>query len=177
MSDIHLYNKIFIMPIKSKTITSEQARMRLENLCARSEHCEWELREKLLRWNISQCDIESILAELRESRFYDNRRFASAYVRDKMIYNRWGRRKIAVGLMAKRIPRDIITDALCEIEDESYREGLLTLMRAKATRIDEGNTYEGRTKLFRAVASRGFEPSLITDIIRNERIWPEQFED
>lgn len=165
------------MPLKSKPITAENARIRLENLCARSEHCEWELKEKLLRWKISTCDIESILTELRESRFYDNRRFASAYVRDKMMYNRWGKRKIAVSLMAKRIPRDIIKDALYEIEEDSYREVLITLMRAKATRIDEGNTYEGRTKLFRAVASRGFETSLITDIIRNERIWPEQFKD
>ena len=165
------------MPLKPKTVTPENARIRLENLCARSEHCEWELRDKLRRWNISPDDIEAILSGLLKLRFYDNRRFAAAYVRDKMRYNRWGRRKIVVGLMSKRIARDIIYDALSEIDDSEYRDGLISLMRAKAARIAEGNTYDGRTKLFRSVASRGFETSLITDIIRNERVWPEQLGD
>ncbi len=162
------------MPFRSKIITPDNARIRLENLCARSEHCEWELREKLRQWNVSPGDRDAILSELRKSRFYDDHRYASAYVRDKMGYNKWGKRKIYLGLASKRIPKEIISDALAEIDEEQYKDGLITLMRAKASRIMEGNTYEGRTKLFRAVASRGFETSLITDIIRKERIWPEQ---
>ena len=88
------------MAFTRKQISKDNARMRLENMCARSEHCEWELKEKLKRWMISSADAEEILMVLRKGRFYDDRRFASAYVRDKMLYNRWGRRKIVYGLMA-----------------------------------------------------------------------------
>lgn len=148
--------------------------MRLENLCARSEHCEWELRSKLRTWQIGADDTEAILASLRRGRFYDDSRFAAAFVREKLRYNRWGRRKIALALGAKRIDRSVAQEALDAIEDEEYAEVLLGLMRAKARGIRDGNSYDGRTKLFRAVASRGFETAMIADFIRTRAIWPEQ---
>lgn len=165
------------MQLKRKTVSAENAKIRLENLCARSEHCEWELREKLRLWQIGPGDAEEILASLRRARFYDDVRFAAAFVRDKLIYNRWGRRKIAMALSAKRISRDIAAEALDTIADKEYEEILLALMRGKARTIREGNTYEGRTKLYRSVASRGFETALISRFIRTEAIWPAQLED
>lgn len=164
------------MAMQRKTVSPDNARVRLENLCARSEHCEWELREKLRGWCVTGSDAENILASLRKLRFYDDRRFASAYVRDKMLYNRWGKRKIAVGLMAKRVNRELINSALDEVDDEVYGSVLLEFMQAKARSIKEGNTYEGRTKLYRAAMSRGYEPSLVSSYIRSKRIWPEQLD-
>lgn len=162
------------MAFKTKIVSPENARARLENLCARSEHCECELREKLRQWNVSASDADSILSALRDLRFYDDRRFAEAYVHDKMVYNGWGRRKIALALMAKRIPREFVSEVLAEIDNEEYLNLLKDLMRAKASRITEGNTFEGRTKLIRSLSSRGFEVSLITKLMHNELIWPEQ---
>lgn len=159
------------MAFTRKQISKDNARIRLENMCARSEHCEWELKEKLKRWMISSADAEEILMVLRKGRFYDDRRFASAYVRDKMLYNRWGRRKIAYGLMAKRIPRELIGEALDEIDEEMYRDVLLEFLRAKARIIKEGNSFEGRTKLFRAAVSRGYETDLVAGYIRSGVIW------
>lgn len=161
------------MAFVRKQISKDVARVRLENLCARSEHCEWELKEKLKGWMIIGTDAEEILSALHKARFYDDRRFASAFVRDKMMYNRWGRRKIAYGLMAKRIPRDIINEALDEIDDNLYGEILLEFLRGKARAIKEGNSYEGRTKLFRAAASRGYETDLIAKYIRSGEVWPD----
>lgn len=163
-------------PLKRKTVSAENAKVRLENLCARSEHCEWELKEKLRRWGVGPADTEKILESLRKGRFYDDARYASAFARDKLLYNRWGRRKIAMALAAKRIDRETAGDALDNIDEKEYREVLLELMRAKARGIKEGNTYDGRTKLYRAVASRGFETALISDYIRTAAIWPEQLE-
>ena len=85
------------MALQRKQISAENALMRLEDLCARSEHCEYELREKLRQWNVPAGDATGVLATLRKARFYDNRRFAEAFVRDKLIYNRWGKRKIFIG--------------------------------------------------------------------------------
>ncbi len=157
-----------------KQISKENARMRLENMCARSEHCEWELKEKLKGWMISPSDAEEILSALRKARFYDDRRFASAYVRDKMMYNRWGRRKIAYGLRGKRIAREFIDEALDAVDEQAYREILLDFLRSKARAIKEGNTFEGRTRLFRAAASRGYETELVAKYIRSAVIWPDE---
>ena len=148
------------MALQRKQISAENALMRLEDLCARSEHCEYELREKLRQWNVPAGDATGVLATLRKARFYDNRRFAEAFVRDKLIYNRWGKRKISLGLRAKRIDSDIIADALDTIDEEDYEEILHSLLTAKARAIKGGDTFEGRTKIYRFGLTSGLESSL-----------------
>lgn len=160
------------MAFQRKRITAENAQMRLENMCARSEHCEYELREKLRGWNVTPSDADAILASMRKARFYDDERFAEAFVRDKLLYNRWGKRRISIGLRSKRIDSNIIEDSLATIDDDEYEDILRNLLKAKARTIKEGNTYEGRTKLYRFALARGFESSLISNLIR-EGLFPE----
>ena len=154
-------------------LTPENALLRLQDLCSRSEHSEGELREKMWQWGIKPDDAAKIIVRLREDKFVDDRRFASAYCRQKLMFTHWGKRKIALSLVAKRVDRNIITEALDEIDADEYREILLSAMRARARQIKEGNTYEGRTRLYRAMLSRGFESQLIGNIIRNPEsgIW------
>ena len=131
------------MVFRRKLISAENALMRLEALCSRSEHCEWELREKLRGWGVGIPDAEKILATLHKARYYDDERFARAFARDKLIYNRWGRRKIALALRAKRVDDDVVADALDEIDNEEYVSVLNAMMKARAKVIKEGDTYEG----------------------------------
>ena len=161
------------MVFRRKLISAENALMRLEALCSRSEHCEWELREKLRGWGVGIPDAETILATLHKARYYDDERFARAFARDKLIYNRWGRRKIALALRAKRVDDDVVADALDEIDNEEYVSVLNAMMKARAKVIKEGDTYEGRAKLYRAAVSRGFESQLVSKIIRAGGLWPD----
>ena len=102
---------------------------------------------------------------------YDDERFARAYVRDKLLYSHWGRRKISLGLYAKRIDRDTIEDALDEIDTKEYEGILLAFLQSRVRSIKEGNTYEGRTKLYRAGVARGFEPETVARLIKVVK-WP-----
>ena len=160
--------------LQRKQISADNARMRLEDLCARSEHCEYELREMLWKGGVSERDAETILSGLRKARFYDDSRFAYAYVCDKLRYSRWGRRKIVLGLMAKRIARDVADEVLDEIDMDEYMEIAVSLARAKARMVKEGNTFEGRTKLYRFLLARGFESSVVSRVMKmEEKIWGE----
>lgn len=154
-----------------KPITPEQALARLEALCAASEHCTHELRMKLANWGIGATDAAAIIKSLEQRKFLSDSRFAIAYVRDKYRFGKWGRRKITLALMQKRVDRDAIDNALAEIDEEEYQEILLQIMRTRARSIKEGNSYEGRTKLFRSIASRGYETSLISKLIADSRVW------
>jgi len=158
------------MALQRKHISAANALARLEDLCARSERCGWELREKLRRWGIGNEDSEKILAHLRAGRYYDDSRFAEAFVRDKLLYSRWGRRKIRLGLMARRIDEVVAEEALAGIDDEEYRQILLTLAKAKARRVKDADTYEGRVGVFRFLISRGFEPGLVSEVMRSGEI-------
>jgi len=152
--------------IQRKTVTPQQALVRLEELCARAEHSSGEMRQKLRRWCIAPTDADKIVESLVSRRFIDDSRFADAYVRDKVEYGGWGRRKIALGLYQKGVARDIISDALDRIDPEHYESRLREIIDRKRRSTADADTYDGRTRIFRHAASRGFEPDLIAKILR-----------
>ena len=129
------------------------------------------MRKKLIAWQIPSTDAERILDSLVDDRFVDDRRFARAFAADKMRFSGWGRYKIMRGLMAKRIDRATIDQALDALDVDEYASTARRVLISKARAIAEGNTYEGRTKLFRFGASRGFETDLIARLIRAENLW------
>lgn len=151
-----------------KPLTPEAAQIRAEELCARAEHSSGEIREKLLKWGIFPGDAERIVSAMIKTRFIDDARFARAYVRDKIEFARWGKRKVALGLYQKKIARDIIKEALDEVDAEKYKAALRVAFASKKRTISEPDTYEGRTKLFRFAASRGFEPDIIISVLQEK---------
>ena len=152
-------------------VTPQEALMRLEALCAKSEQCTLDLRQKLYKWEISSGNCEKIIKKLIEERFVDDARFAVAYCRDKYRFNRWGRMKIVYGLRAKQISSNDIKEALNAIDEKEYEQILVSVIKSKAQTIKDVDTYEGRTRLFRSVASRGYESALIAKIIRDRSLW------
>lgn len=154
-----------------KKITPQEALVRLEALCAQSEQCTSDLRHKLYKWEISQSDSDIIINKLSKTRFVDDSRFAVAYCRDKYRFNRWGRIKIICGLRAKQISSHDIQEALKTIDNKEYEDILVSVVKSKALSIKDVDTFEGRTRLFRAVASRGYESALIAKIIKDQSLW------
>ncbi len=151
---------------KAKQLNAQQATVRLEELCARSEQCCGEARKKLYNWGISSSEAEAIIRSLTERRYIDDRRFCRAFVRDKLQFSRWGKRKIMLTLIQKRVDRDIIEEAFDEIDPDDYFDTLKKIVRAKARTISDADTFEGRTRLFRFAVSRGFEPDLVSKVLR-----------
>lgn len=149
-----------------KPISPATALSRLEALCSRSEQCTGEARKKLATWGINHNDAERIIASLVQRRFIDDHRFCRAFVRDKMMFANWGRRKITISLIQKRVDRDIIAEALDEIDESEYLSILKKIVLAKAKTIIDAETYDGRTRIFRFAVSRGFEPALVSNVIR-----------
>lgn len=153
-------------------MTEETALARLESLCARSERCHFELATRLRNWQVPGSVAERILQSLRENRFYDDERFARAFVREKYLFQRWGRNKIVSQLYAKRIDRATIDEALSEIEVRRYAANAFKLVAAKLKSLpEEMPQIEKRTRLLRYGVSRGYESSLIIKIIESRRLW------
>lgn len=149
--------------------SEESALARLEAACARAEHCSYELREKLRRWGVDRDASERIMASLIKHKFVDDARFARSYVNDKVKFARWGRRKVAMGLAAKRISRDIAAEALDSVDTQLYEENLRHLLLLKAPTLPadaDCHSYDGRTRLFRFAVSRGYDVDLAGRLIR-----------
>lgn len=93
--------------IKKKTANPDTLRLKMADLCARSEQCEYEIREKLRKQMLPSSEIEKILSFLIKERFIDNSRYAHSFTNDKVRFSGWGRNKIRQALALRRIPSQI----------------------------------------------------------------------
>lgn len=155
-----------------RELTAKEALHRLEDICSRSEHCTYELEQKMERWGINKSTKEKIIDRLIETRFVDDERFAYAYAREKYIFSKWGQRKIMSGLYAKRIPKWIIDKALDGINKREYAAIAFRVVALKLQSLpEEMPGYEKKQRLVRFALSRGYETTLVMKIINSRKLW------
>ena len=119
------------------------------------------MRDKMKRWNIDETAQNRVIARLVKERYIDDERFARAFVKDKIRYNKWGRRKVQQALWMKRIDDEIQQRVLDEIDDKEYLDVLRPLLKQKRKSIKADSDYELNQKLVRFALGRGFTFDLI----------------
>ena len=148
-----------------KQKTEQEALITLTALCASSEHCSQEMLDKMTRWQLPEEEQARVMDYLVKNNYIDEERFTHAFVMDKIRYNKWGRRKIEQALWQKRIPKDIQTKILDEIDENEYLNVLRPLLKSKRRSIQAKNDYELNMKLIKFALSRGFTFDLIRQCI------------
>jgi regulatory protein len=144
-----------------KDMTEQEAYLQLAALCAQAEHCQQEMHDKMRRWELDESVQNRIIDRLIKERYVDDERYARAFVKDKIRYNKWGRRKVQQALWQKRIDADIQQRVLDEIDEKEYLDVLRPLLKQKRKSIRAANDYELNQKLARFALSRGFTFDLI----------------
>jgi regulatory protein len=135
--------------------------------CSRREYCSDDIRNKLSLWGVDNDDIGKILRILISDNFINEPRYATAFVRDKFKYNKWGKVKISVHLRGKKVPQDIINSALDSIDNDLYIKLLRELIEAHRKSVKAKNQYDLKAKLLRYGLSKGFESNLLYDILND----------
>ena len=144
-----------------KEITEQEAFLQLATLCAQAEHCEKEMRDKLKRWGVDDAAQDRIIQRLISERYIDDERYAQAFVKDKIRYNKWGRRKVQQALWLKHIDPEIQQRVLDEIDDNEYLDVLRPLLLQKRNTVKAQSDYELNQKLVRFALGRGFTFDII----------------
>ena len=139
-----------------KEMTEQEAYLQLAALCAQAEHCQQEMRDKMRRWELDETVQNRIIDRLIKERYVDDGRYARAFVKDKIRYNKWGRRKVQQALWMKRIDADIQQRVLDEIDAKEYLDVLRPLLKQKRKSIKAESDYELNQKLLRFALGRGF---------------------
>ena len=160
-----------------KEKTEEEAFLQLAALCANAEHCQYEMLEKMKRWELSDEAQARVMARLIEERYVDDRRYARAFVKDKIRYNKWGHRKVQQGLWMKRIDKEIQDEVLNEIDEKEYLNVLKPLLKQKRKSIKANSDYELNQKLVRFAYGRGFTFDIIRQCLDVSDIDEDEFED
>ena len=158
-----------------KEMTEQEAYLQLAAICAQAEHCEQEMRDKMKRWELDETVQNRIIDRLTKERYIDNERYARAFVKDKIRYNKWGRRKVQQALWMKRIDQDIQQRVLDEIDEKEYLDVLRPLLKQKRKSIKAESEYEMNQKLVRFALSRGFTFDIIRQCLNVDEI--EEYEE
>lgn len=133
--------------------------------CSHKELCMDDIHKKLSLWGVSEEDIEKIIKILVKENFINESRYALAFVNDKFKYNKWGKVKIAAHLRHKKLPSDVIGSALESIDGESYNKFVRGLLEGHRRTVKAKNQLDLKAKLLRFGLSKGFESSLLYDIL------------
>ena len=160
-----------------KEMTEQEAYLQLAALCAQAEHCEQEMRDKMRRWELDETVQNRIVDRLIKERYVDDERYARAFVKDKIRYNKWGRRKVQQALWQKRIDADIQQRVLDEIDEKEYLDILRPLLKQKRKSIKAESDYELNQKLVRFALGRGFGFDIIRQCLNVDDIDIEDIDD
>jgi len=133
--------------------------------CSKRELCCSEMESRMESWGVSGSDIQKIISILISENFINEERYARAFIKDKFNYNKWGRIKIVSHLRAKKIPSSVISSSMESIDNVLYVNTLRTLIESHRRSVKAKNQYDLKAKLLRFGLSRGFESSLLYDLL------------
>ena len=140
-----------------KECSESEARNKAEAYCSSVERCVSEVEAKLEQWGADHEIKDRVIEHLIKEKYIDQRRYCAAFVRDKYRFNQWGRMKKVQGLRLKKIPTDVISLGLEEIDESEYLSILSGLVEQKKRSIKANTDYERNGKLIRFAIGRGFE--------------------
>ncbi len=151
-----------------KQKTEQEVYLTLAALCAQAEHCQYEMTEKMRRWEIDDETQARVMQRLIQEHYVDDERFARAFVKDKIRYNKWGRRKVEQALWQKHIDEDIRRCVLDDIDDSEYLTILRPLLKQKGKTTKASSDYELNRKLVRFALGRGYTFDIIRQCLEVE---------
>lgn len=137
---------------------------RMRALCSRKEYCRKDVMKKVLAaMDGDLAKAEEIVCKLVEERYVDDKRYATAFARDKASIAGWGTTKIRYMLAAKGVDREIIASALEEIDVNRADTRLEKLMENKARSLKDDP--QRRMKLLRFGVGRGYGYEEVSSMI------------
>ena len=128
---------------------------RLRRLCSRREYCCPDILKKAADALEGDRDkAQEVLEVLVNEKYVDDLRYASAYARDKASIAGWGEVKIRYMLSAKGIAKDVIAQALMEVDAGRAESRLEKLLENKWKSLKDDP--QGKMKLIRFALGRGY---------------------
>ena len=148
-----------------KSDTLELIIEKARKYCAYQERCAYDVKMKLINWQINKNDIEDIINTLKNEKFIDNERFAIAFATGKLRNNKWGKNKIYYALKQKQIADKTTQKALNLLDIDEYSNTLKAVIKSK--KINDTDEFIRNNKLVKYAQQKGFEPELVWKIIDN----------
>ena len=140
----------------------------LDNLrrqCSRREYCVSDVLKKAEKALDGDRDkAMQVVQSLVDDRYVDDLRYCEAYAREKSSISGWGEVKIRYMLSAKGISRDIISQALTQIDSHKAESRLEKLMENKYRTLKDDPQW--KLKLLRFGLGRGYSYDEVNSVLQ-----------
>lgn len=143
---------------------------RLQSQCSKREYCSSDVFRKALKaFEGNREQAGKILQSLLEDRFVDDLRYASAFAREKSRLAGWGPAKITYTLAGKGISRQVIKDALAEVDQAEADKRMRSVLENKLkTLVGDPQI---KFKLLKFGLTRGYDydkvAPVVDDLLKN----------
>ena len=143
----------------------EKALDKMRRLCSRREYSVSDIRTKLMKELEGDAQkVEIALNKLKDERYVDDLRYATAYARDKASISGWGSTKIRYMLSAKGVSKEVVSEALNEVDETKASSRLEKLLENKYKSLKDDPQW--KIKLLRFALGRGYSYDEVNDQIR-----------
>lgn len=135
--------------------------------CNYQERSHQEVKDKLYDLGAHTNEVNQLISELIEAGLLNEERFAKAFVQGRFRIKHWGKIKIIQHLKQHRISDYLQKKALKEIDANEYFAVAKRLVERKWESLtSEKNLYNRQNKVFRYMLQKGYESSIVKEIIQ-----------
>ena len=131
--------------------------------CDYQDRCKKEIFTKLDSFELYESDKNFIVEFLQDEGYINDERYCRSYVKSKLNLKKWGVNKIKLSLLTKGVDREIVDNVISEIDQDSYKEELVNLLKNK--KINESDPYKRKAKLVRYAVGKGYSYSLVMEVL------------
>lgn len=133
--------------------------------CSVAERCMAEVSEKLLARGALPNEVNDIIEKLKAGKYLSDERYALAYARSKLRYNKWGPKKIELELRRKGIDDALIQNALKALEPDDSHNILQKLCERKLETLKKLPAKEQKLKTIRYLTGKGYAYEMVSKIL------------
>ncbi|MBS1950583.1 MAG: Regulatory protein RecX [Cytophagales bacterium] len=149
-----------------KNFSNQEALSKIYRYCAYQERSHREVKNKLFEYGLYASEVDALLSRLITEGFLNEERFAKAFAGGKFRLMKWGKLKIEKELEMRGLTPRCIARGMTEIDHSDYSKTLRELLVKKSKAVSESNPFQKKNKIARYAISKGYEPELVWEMIR-----------
>lgn len=153
---------------EKKKLSKAEAYQKACHFCAYQERTQQETRDKLYDLGLSSEEVEELITKLIVENYINEERFAKSFAGGKFRIKKWGRNKILQELKRRNLSPYCIKKGMEEIDENDYLQILENQAIEKSKVVKEPDLYKRKHKIATFLISKGFEPDLVWDIVKEK---------
>lgn len=145
------------------------------SILSRAPKSKREIKTKMTEKGYESEIIDKVIEKLISYKYIDDEMYSEAFIRDKINFSKYGKRKIQEGLYSKGINKEIIQDKLKEISYEDELKRAEELAAKKLRTLTKEEPMKKKMKIYNYLLNKGFEYETTRKAVSN--ILKSDFED